>query len=138
MSFESSARVVAELETLVSGLLFVSEADYPLVVTRLGRLEEREPLDERALLRALSRDADLQVEVRSVADFFARAVEDQPWHGPTERAAVERYRALVRFLVSELADTRVFRIGAIDVDVYALGRAPDGEWLGVATKVIET
>ena len=135
MALVSAEQGVAELETLVLDLLFVSEADYPLTVTLLGAIPE---LDERRLLLALAKPEGLPVTQRTLEEFFARAVEDQPWHGPRERSAVERYRALVRFLGTALEQARVFRVGSIEVDAYALGKTSDGRWLGVATKLIET
>jgi hypothetical protein len=70
--------------------------------------------------------------------FFARAVEDQPWHGPAERATVQRYRQLLGFLATALEHPRVFRVGVIEVAAYALGKTADGHWLGVATTLVET
>jgi hypothetical protein len=135
MALVSAEQGVAELGNLVRDLLFVSEADYPFCVVLLAVLPE---LDERRLLSALAKPEGLLVTQRTLEEFFARAVEDQPWHGPRERAAVERYRALLRFLATALEQARVFRVGSIEVDAYALGKTNDGRWLGVATKLIET
>jgi hypothetical protein len=123
------------LGVLIAGLLFVSESDAPLRVVRLGRLPA---LDESALLGALGKTKDTPIMQQSLGALFDRAVVDQPWHGPAERAAVERYRALLRFLGTELDGARVFRVGRIEVEAYALGRTSDGEWLGVTTTLVET
>ena len=125
----------ARLEVLVAGLLFVSESDAPLHVVRLGSLSA---LDESALLRALGKSEDSRITRQPLGALFDRTVIDQPWHGPAERVAVERYRALLRFLRAELDDACVFRIGQIEVEVYALGKTSEGEWLGVATTLVET
>jgi len=126
---------VARLEALVFGLLFVSESDSPLRVVRLGPLLE---LDEPSVRRALNHPADAPITRQPLAALFDRTVVDQPWHGAAERATVERYRALVRFLATELAEVRVYRIGRVEVEAYALGMTADGEWLGVATTLVET
>jgi hypothetical protein len=78
------------------------------------------------------------MQIVSVAAFFASATRDQAFHSATERAVVERYRTLVRFLTDELADSRAYRLGRIDIDVFVIGRTREGEWAGVTTKVIET
>ncbi len=135
MALVSAAQALAQLETLVAGLLFVSESDHPLVITRLGALAD---LNESSLLAALGKPETSPVTCISLAQFFARAVEDQPWHGPAERATVERYREVLRFFASALAQSRVFRIGVVEVGAYVLGKTADGEWLGVATTLIET
>jgi len=79
-----------------------------------------------------------EVQRLAVETFFERATQAQSYHTAADRITVERYQALVRFLTGELADARVYRVGAIGVDVYAIGRSREGEWVGVATKVIET
>jgi len=129
------ADALARLAVLVSGLLFISESDHPLSLVRLGTLTESEL--PNALLVAASREGE-EIQCVTLPAFFARATVAQPYHTAAERVAVERYRVLVEFLTRQLADARVYRLGAIDVDVYAVGQALEGEWLGVATKVIET
>jgi hypothetical protein len=133
MPLASTAEALPRLETLTAGLLHISEADYPVAVVHLAQQPSALQL---SLL--LGRPSALPVEIVSVASFFASAVADQPFHSATERAVVERYRALVRFLTDELADSRAYRLGRIDVDVFVLGKTSDDEWAGVATKVIET
>ncbi len=131
----STAEAVAQLETLVEGLLFVSESDHPLEITCLGALPE---LDERSLLLASGNPAESRVTCSSPEAFFAHAVEEQPWHGPAERLTVARYRAVLGFFTTVLAQARAFRVGAIEVRAYVLGQTADGQWLGVATTLIET
>ena len=116
-------------------LLFISEADHPLTVVSFGVVaESRLP---SVVVAAASREG-AEVQRVSLPAFFARATEAQPYHTALDRLVVERYRALVEFLTQELTDARVYRVGAIDVDVFAIGQSRAGEWLGVATKVIET
>ena len=135
LSTASTASALARLAELVSGLLFISEADHPLRVVSLGELEESEL--PRALPAVAARPGAEILQVPLPA-FFERATDAQPYHTDADRLVVERYRALVRFFTGELLDARVYRVGAIEVDVYALGRSREGQWLGVATQVIET
>lgn len=135
MAFVSAAEGATQLETLTDGLLFVSESDHPFRVMRLDAVAE---LDEPSLLRALDRALDCPVTRLTLDAFFARAVEDQSWHGPAERATVQRYRQLLGFLATALEHPRVFRVGVIEVAAYALGKTADGYWLGVATTLVET
>jgi len=131
----STATALSRLAALVPELLWISEADHPWLVVRLGTGAE---LDlPRALTAAASR-VGCEVQRLAIENFFERATQAQPYHTVADRITVERYQALVRFLTGELADARVYRVGAIGVDVYAIGRSREGEWVGVATKVIET
>jgi hypothetical protein len=135
MAFITAAEGVARLEALTRGLLFVSELDYPFRVMRLDSIVE---LDEQSLLQVLGKPAESPITRLTLNAFFTRAVEDQPWHGPAERATVQRYRALLEFLETSLERPRVFRVGSIEVAAYALGKTADNHWLGVATTLIET
>ena len=135
MTLMPAKQAVARLEPLVRGLMFVSEHDSPLRVVELGPLAE---LDEASLMRALGKPPSAPITRHSLDDLFARAVADQPWHGPAERITVERYRALLDFLNTALDVPRVFRVGRIEVEAYALGKSSDGQWLGVTTTLIET
>jgi hypothetical protein len=123
------------LAALAAGLLFVSEADHPLRVVHLGVLAES---DLPSAVQAAASRVGAELARVELETFFARATEVQPYHTAAERSMAERFRALVAFLADELAGARVYRVGAIDVDAYAIGRSLDGEWLGVATKIIET
>jgi len=131
----STAAALSRLAALVSELLWISEADHPWLVVRLGTGAE---LDLPHTLTAAASRVGCEVQRLVIENFFARATHVQPYHTAADRITIERYQALVRFLTGELANANVYRVGAIDVDVYAIGRSLEGEWVGVATKVIET
>ena len=135
MTILASAEARTQLETLASNLFFVSEADSPLKVTQLG---EAADLDAPALLAALGKPATSSVERITVDEFFGYAAQEQPFHTAQDRLNVARYQALVKLFSTALEGSRVFRIGSIEIDVYALGKSSDGKWLGVVTKLVET
>jgi hypothetical protein len=78
------------------------------------------------------------VKVLAVDDFFAGATEDQDWFGDEERAIAARYRELVALLKQHLSDLTVYQVGEVTLDVYVVGRTPEGELLGLATQASET
>ncbi len=135
MALVSAADGERQLALLAAGLWFVSESDRPLTVVRFEAYADDEL---PSALAAVSERRGALVERVALAEFFARATEPQPWHSPEEVAIVERYRALVTFLARELTGARVYRVGTVDVNAYALGRTREGEWLGVATILVET
>src|SRR4051794_11123553 len=124
-----------QLEALTANLLFVSESDSAVTATQMG---DSADLDEAALLSALGKPPSSVIERVTVDDFFAYAAQDQPWHTAEERSVAARYRSLLQFFRTALTDARVFRIGTIEIDAYALGKSSDGRWVGVATKLVET
>ena len=62
----------------------------------------------------------------------------QDWYGPEEKVTARRYRRLERLLRTSLSDLEGFKVGERDVDVYVIGKTPDGEFAGIATKAVET
>ncbi|ATB29097.1 nuclease A inhibitor family protein [Melittangium boletus] len=131
------AAVLKSLLLSAHGLLFISETDAPFTpVDAPG--SPFASLDDAAVRRLAGHpDAD-PVETRGVDEFFRNAVQEQPWHTPEETATVRRYRALVALLHASLPDARVYRVGAVSIDVLILGTGPGGGALGLATKVVET
>jgi len=76
-------------------------------------------------------DPSKKIEEVPIADFFSQLddSEDAP-----------RFQQLHAVLKRLLADPRVFRVGArqVQVDIYILGRTPDNNWAGLHTISIET
>lgn len=129
--------LLAALGAAASGLLFPSESDYPLTPYRWVGTDGAEP-SPAALIQAEGRKADTPIETLTVRALFEPLFVLQADATEEEKANVARYRALVDLLEAELSDLRVYRVGAVEIDVYVLGRHPSGEWLGLKTRVIET
>jgi hypothetical protein len=128
-------QIIEELKRAAEGLLFMSEADYPFEIVRLERTVE--PNDER--LRVLGgAAADAPVETRSLDEFFRAAVAEPDWKKGEELATARRFKSLVRLLKESLSETRVYRIGEINMAVFILGKSMEGNWLGLRTRVVET
>ena len=128
-------RLERELTDAARGLLFMSESDYPLEVVRWRNVADVTP----EYLRALAgEDSSAPVEAVSAEEFFRAAASEPQWKGAAEIDTARRYQELLRLLAGRLADVKAYRVGAINVAVYVVGRSPGGEWLGVSTRVVET
>ncbi|HEX8853899.1 MAG TPA: nuclease A inhibitor family protein [Pyrinomonadaceae bacterium] len=132
---QTDEEILRELERATAGLLFMSESDYPFEVFRRAGAE---PFTDDVLRRKERLDASSPVAVQSVEDFFRVAAGEQDWKGADEQATARRYQALVKLLKRALGDVRVYRVGEINVGVYIVGRSPEGSWLGLSTRVVET
>lgn len=126
----SIEQLLTLLRETASGLLYPSETDAPLTPYWWDNAAGSEPSPE-ALLRTEDRTPDTAVEETGAADFFAPVTE-----GDGEDAA--RFRKLEEILKRDLTDLRGYRVGAVDIDVYLLGRHASGEWIGLKTHVVET
>ncbi|HEX4385409.1 MAG TPA: nuclease A inhibitor family protein [Myxococcales bacterium] len=129
--------VIHDLEAACKDLLFISERDAPFALVD----EPGAPfaaLDGDQARKLAGRPATDQVETVSVSDFFRNAVQDQDWHGPAEKATVQRYRDLTSLIQSALPDAKVFRVGRRSIAVLIVGTGPGGGTLGLSTTVVET
>ena len=129
-------RILSHLAELSSGLLFMSESDYPLDVVSWP--DARSHLSPERVLRITGHPRDTAVEETTLDDFFRPAVAERDGQTDDERATVQRFRALLEGIRSDLSDVHVYRVGTIAIDVYIIGHAPDGTLVGLHTKVIET
>jgi Nuclease A inhibitor-like protein len=113
----------AALKKAVEGLLYPSESDEPFEVFAWDRADSA-----RAAVSAHAKKRAKIIE-QPVDEFFSalKGADDEP-----------RYQQLRRVLEASLTDLNVFRVGRIRVDVYVLGRARSGRWVGVHTTSVET
>ena len=113
-----------QLRSAAGELTYPSDADEPFdpFVWPAG------PGDAAAQVRA--RSGHRPVEVVAVAAFFGELADD-------DNAA--RFAALRATLERTLSGLAVVRVtGSSEVDVYLIGRGPDGDWAGLQTSSIET
>lgn len=136
MTDESTA-LAGRIKRATSGLVYQSETDAPVRPFRVDGLTG-DALTPELLLGRLGREPSTPVATVDFDDFFADLVADQDWYGDEERDMAKRFRRLVRLLKRALDDLTVFKVGEREVDVYILGRAPDGAFVGVTTKAVET
>lgn len=112
-------QILDQLKRVTAGLLVMSESDYPFEIIQWDESTEITP----EFLRSLTNESEeAQVEETSVEQFLAT--------GPFEH--------LEKFLREHLKDLRVYKVGAISIPVYIVGKSPEGSWLGLSTRVVQT
>ncbi len=133
----TSLALVDKLKSASDGLLFMSEADYPFEVI-LWEGQRQEPLTKETIRQLVAQAPGTPVEVVSLDDFFQNATQEQDWYGLEEKETAQQYRQLVETLKMNLNDIQVYRLGTTEIDVYILGKTPEGTVAGLQTKVVET
>jgi hypothetical protein len=121
----------AAIQKAAAGLLYPSESDAPFDLVRWDAAQgDPSPATVAALAGGKGKKRARPAEQVSPDDFFAALAE-------TDDAA--RFKALEQALKKYLMDLRVYRAsGSAKVDIYVLGRAAAGEWLGLHTTSVET
>lgn len=109
----------------VSGLLFPSESDFPLVPFVWKLPDEGFSGAEN-------------IDVVEFDQFFSGVCDEQEWFGEEERQIAARFRKLANLLKEHLTELQVFRVGITDIDVFVVGKADDGNFVGMKTHLVET
>lgn len=78
------------------------------------------------------------VEEINFTVFFKRLTEIQDWYGDEENATVQKFVKLKNLLESNLRELKVFKIGKIELNIYAVGLDAENNLLGIKTKAVET
>lgn len=124
-----------EIESLVSGLSYLSETDseiFPFVG------DKSEAVTKETVLTQTKNPNDSAVEERNFEEFFARLTKIEDWFGEEETEAAQKFLALKKLLQKNLRDLKVFKIGTIELDIYAVGLDSENVLIGIKTKAVET
>lgn len=131
---------VIKLQQAASGLLWMSESDYPFeaFVWRVKPSAQQTLLTPEQVLQYSHHPGDTPIQTLEIDRFFARATRVEKWHDASKAKEVLQYQALVKQLKDELKHLSVYRLGTVELDIYIVGQTPSGNWAGLSTKAIET
>lgn len=133
---KSEEQFLKALEQAIEGLLFMSESDYPFQIIQWNQQPEITP--EYLRIQTSGADMDTPVTRQYVDDFFRAATSEPAWKKDAELETARKYQSLVRLLKESLSDLIVYRVGAINITIYIIGKGRTGNWLGLTTQVVET
>jgi len=126
---------MTRLAKATDGLLFSSEADYPLepfVWT------DAAPFSPDALYKLTTLPPSTPVAREDINDFFAPMLHLPPEPTAEARKRVTNFRSLLRLLRRSLSDPAVYKLGAVEMPTFIVGKLPDGTTAGLRTTVVET
>ena len=121
-----------KLENAASGLLMMSESDYPFEYLNTN---ERQLNDALALKLAQKPEGTL-VEQTTIEHLLRNLID--PTSGSVNLATAQRFQQLMATLKQELSNLTVYRVGDVQVEVFILGLTTDGTVGGMRTMLIET
>ena len=115
------------------GLFYISETDAEITAF-IG--EQAEAVNGETILKQTKSDG--AVEERDFEDFFKRLSEVQEWFGEEETTNANKFAKLKDILQKNLKDIKVFKVGRIELNVYAVGLDANNILTGIQTKAVET
>lgn len=131
----ASSKIKAEIRKICKGLFYISETDAPVDLFDLEDLPKQERKELQEKFEAAERSDDRQV---TIDDFFQRPAAEKEWHTPSQKTAAKKYRKLWKIFSDELSEPNVYRVGAIRIDIYVVGKTEDGSMIGIRTRAVET
>ena len=132
--FMNDPELINQLKQAATGLLWLSESDYPFEIVCLENVTDI----QSKLLKLTDSNPNTQVEVRELDRFFQEVTEAQDWYEEEEIAECQRYQELVSILKTHLTDIKVYCLGETEINVYILGRTVSGSVVGLSTISVET
>jgi Nuclease A inhibitor-like protein len=126
--------ILNTLKQASEGMLYTSESDYPFDVFSW----KTDTLTPEQVLIETKHSENTPIQVWDLDKFFAQATQEKDWYGPEEKETVAQHKHLVHTLQTTLSDIQVYRVGEIELDVYIVGKTPEGSLAGLSTKVVET
>ncbi len=124
-----------QIKKTSEGLYFMSETDAE-ILPFFGK--QAQAVTKEEIISQTKSATDVPVEERSFTEFFARLTEIQDWFSDEEKATAQKFAELKNLLESNLRDLKVFKIGKIQLDIYAVGLDAENNLLGIKTKAVET
>lgn len=138
MSHQGPDALRDRLLEATSGLFFSTESDRPFEFVRLGAADAIASVTPARIAELAGRPGDRAMEW-PFTRFLARHIERVDPLDVRAMQSVPRYEGLANVLESAFGAVRVFRIGAVEIRVLALGNDPvTGELAGLGTYAVET
>ncbi|GEO07342.1 sugar-non-specific nuclease inhibitor NuiA-like protein [Adhaeribacter aerolatus] len=125
------------LQERCEGLFYLSESEYPLEPIIL-EVSDTAAVTNADVLKLAGQPEDAPVEVVDLPYFLRNQTADVPDPDEFIQTMVQRFRDLQAFLLAQLQEVKVYRIGRREIQVYALGKLNQSQLAGFKTTSVET
>ncbi len=125
------------LEGIAESLIWISETEAPLAWVSWPGISGVE-LTEAQILAAADLPIGTPVVAVTLENFLAPAIQTKVWQGNAAQQTAQQFQKLSSVLTQCLSQPRVYRCGDIEIEIYILGQALEGNWVGLHTHAVET
>lgn len=117
---KSDEEILAKLGRATAGLFVMSESDYPFEMIQWdGKIS----ITPEYLCNISGKPEGSPIDETNVDNFLK---------------ASGRFGNLASLLKDNLSHLKVYKVGDINIPVYIVGRSPEGNWLGLSTRLVQT
>lgn len=131
----SQDSLFGEIKKASEGLYYISETDAEILPFSGSKASE---VSSQEILNQAKSDQNANVEERDFSEFFERLTKIQEWFGAEETENARKFAELKDLLQQNLSELKVFKIGSIQLDIYAVGLDSENILTGIKTKAVET
>lgn len=126
-----------QINSLIPDLLYPSESDEKISYFEM-ELSTTENLSLANFRMFNGIRPEVLIQEIDFEVFFKPLIKIEDWFGDNEKKWAEDSSKLKQLLLEKLKDTRILKVGEVEIDVYLFGKAEENKWAGLKTKVIET
>lgn len=132
---EKNTKLLDEIKKASKDLYYISETDAEITAFDGGKSEAISP---KIILDRSKAEKDAKVEERDFDEFFERLTKIEDWFEEDETENANRFAHLRDLLKSNLRDLRVFKVGEVQIKIYAAGLDAEDDLVGIRTEAVET
>lgn len=123
------------LAAACEGLIYISETEAP-VLPFCG--ERADGVTGKIIIHQTAASNETPVQETSFDAFFGRLTAKMEWYDEQRIETAKKFLELQKLLEENLSDLKVFKLGKVRQDVFALGRDKNNRLMGITTKAVET
>ena len=132
---EKNTHLLEEIKKASKDLYYISETDAEITAFDGGKSEH---LSIEIILERTKSAKESKVEERDFDEFFERLTKIQDWFEEEETENANRFAYLRDLLKSNLRDLKIYKVGEVQVKIYAAGLDAEDDLFGIETEAVET
>ena len=131
----NSTSFLRQIRGACESLFYVSETDAPVLAFSGLAVSE---VNRKTILQQTGGWTGDSVKELAFDEFFGRLTTVKDWFGETQRMRAKKFLDLQKLIEENLSNLKVFKIGHVLVQIYAVGIDRDGNLMGITTSAVET
>jgi hypothetical protein len=135
--YEDVKELLEVLKSLTEDLRFSSESEYPFEIL-LWELKTQNISAENIHQYLNNIEANTLIETLSVERILRSMSRSRPYYSGGRREKANRFKQIISFFDTQVADAKAFKIGKIERAVYIIGLVANDYVIGLKSTSVET
>lgn len=135
--YEDVKELLEVLRSLTEDLLFTSESDYPFEIF-IWELKTENISIENVRQYLENIEENTLIETLTVEKILRSMSRSRPYYSAERKEKANRFKQVISFFDTQVADAKAFKIGTTEKEVYILGVVADEYIIGLKSISVET